>query len=389
MPSADNREKVMHGLGMKRSLSSAIEELELSGAVIQRVSRPAYGYLDMCQTQFKATEELTFADGSKAIVYTTNSIRSDRVKEQQWDAYNIKRIDRTINYAWLVVPDDEALLAGQSVRRNITSGDYFTAIDDILTIQMFYDEVFSRFSETINAGAMHDIAGNSFEETFESILSDRDNLERFNGDTSCVGYRFDVFRSIMEKVGIKPLDVFSITATRDIPRLPTGGKAKTDVAASLQLTNGDTRLVTFSLKNTSASAVSVHEYDANAFSTVLDPSNSELRRLLYSFQNAGSASGMPTDDQARLTAILRPLRMKLDLWVLGGIGTPNSSRLQTVDYLVVKHKTDNSIDVHELQEYCSAMEQKNDGSSGFGTIFSWTYPSKRRGKAIQLKGKFS
>lgn len=40
--------------------------------------------------------------------------------------------------------------------------------------------------------------------------------------------------------------------------------------------------------------------------------------------------------------------------------------------------------IHTLEDYCDILLRSK---KTFGTPFSWTYPSKKRGKSIQLKAK--
>lgn len=58
--------------------------------------------------------------------------------------------------------------------------------------------------------------------------------------------------------------------------------------------------------------MSVHEYSADAFVQVLDPSNQELRRLLNAFQSAGNKRDMNPSDIRALTNELVPYRKKLN-----------------------------------------------------------------------------
>ena len=386
MSSRDNQEKALHGWGARKSLANAIDDLKGHGAITEAIARPRYGYVDYSSNQFGGTEVVSLADGSKLLLFSTNSVRTDRVKEQQWDAFNIKAIDSTIESAWIVVPDEDARRGSESFIGRLRGGHFFTAIDDIVTVEEFYEKVMSRFGETMSIGSKNDMEGRSFEQLFATIMGTADNLRRFNGDDK-VGYRFEVFEEVFRKLGVCPRDVTVVAASTDIPKLPSGGNPKTDVAATLAYGDMSTRLVTFSLKNSSRNVVSVHEYSADDFADVLDKNNPKLRKLLRAFQAVGSARDMMPEDRKSLTDELAPYREKLDLWVFGGLGARGVTEIQCAQYLVVHDKNSGEMRISGLEEYCASIEASNDSSSGFGTVFQWTYPSKQRGQKIQLKSR--
>lgn len=65
--SKDNIRKFKHGVNAKKSLQNAIESLKDYGAIIANVSNPRYGYEGFDGDQFEAHEEITYANGSKAV----------------------------------------------------------------------------------------------------------------------------------------------------------------------------------------------------------------------------------------------------------------------------------------------------------------------------------
>lgn len=387
MSSEDNRNKAQHGENAKLSLRKTIEELESMGAVSQCVHNPSYGY-DSCEKdQFKAKEEIVLSDGEKMVLYSMSSVRSDRVKGLQWDASNIKAIDEEIRYAVIVIPDLSAFDQGTSVRDNIRSGNHFSAIDDILTTEELYDSLSSKHAAQLPYGIRQDLQGHKLEDLLARILSTESNLERFNGSQTATGFQYPQFEAIMNLLDIQKGSVLRIDATTKVPALPTGGRPKTDVAAHITMCSGECLTKTFSIKNTSEKTVSVHEYSADYYADVLDPTNPELRRLLNSFQTAGSKEGMPKADQQDLSMALRPYLRKLDMWVFGGYGAKGVTEEQCAEFLITRNKNTGEFSYHSIQDYIEILEAANSGTKGFGTIFSWTYASKKRGKCIQLKTK--
>ena len=86
-----------------------------------------------------------------------------------------------------------------------------------------------------------------------------------------------------------------------------------------------------------------------------------------------------------MTEELAPYIDKLSLWVLGGQGGDGNPETQCADYILTYDNNDSSASIHRIQQYCEKIASSTSGS--FGTPFSWTYPSKRRGESIQLKCK--
>ena len=385
--SEDNGRKARHGAMAKLTLSKVIEDLEYYGAITSSRKRPHYGYPGYDENQFDAHEEVTFPNGSKAVLFATSSLRSDRIRTAQWRAHNIKQIDPRVELAYVVLPDGHGFDSGTTPRDEIREGRVVSAIDDILTVKEFYDSIVADYVSSLDSGTSHDLQGRNMENLVVGVLNNADNLRRYNGELTSTGYMFDLFRLILEKAGFRPNTIKSVVASRRIPPLPSGGKPKTDVAATITLTDGGSRLITMSLKNTSNKSVSVHEYSADTFADVLDRHNNELRRLLRAFQAAGNKRDMDPNDITSLTNELKPYLDKLNRWVFAGEGAPRVKEVQIAQFVLVRDKNTGAYGMHTIDEYCSVLTANTDGSRWFGTIFSWTYPSKKRGTKIQLKAQ--
>lgn len=383
--SEDNGRKSKKGFSGKKALRKVIEDLENYGALAGSTTAPEYGYDGFDQSQFKAHEEVSYPDESKAILYITSSLRSDRLQEDQWRAHNIKRIDPDITYAYVILPDESGYDQGTSPRDQIREGHVVTAIDDVMTLQEFYDRTVTDYTKSLESGTSHDLQGRKLETLFAKILADIENLRRYNGSPIETGYMYDVYLRVMKKLGVPAGKLYKVQTTVDIPTLPSGGNPKTDIAATIELVDGSVIVATFSLKNTSRKSVSVHEYSADDFADVLDPDNDELRRLLNVFQATGNKRDMDPDDIQALTDELSPYLKKLNRWVFSGEGAPGITEIQIAQYMVVRDKNTGKLSIHSIDEYITKQEAEINGSNWFGTIFSWTYPSKKRGKKIQLK----
>ena len=141
---------------------------------------------------------------------------------------------------------------------------------------------------------------------------------------------------------------------------------------------------TVSCKRSSEQSVSVHQYDADVFAEVLDKDNHELRVLLEEFQSSGNLRDFGEEKTKLLTLELAPYVRKLALWVLGGRYGAGIPEVQWADYILTYDNNIGSASIMRVEEYVDHLLAC--GILGhFGTPFSWTYPSKRKGKDIQLK----
>lgn len=86
--------------------------------------------------QFYAPFMIQFNNGARWIIFSTTSCRTDRIKGQQWDADNLKRLDTRIEKAVLTYPDDtpsNEIRSFQKQRRKYETGLEITRLDDIVS----------------------------------------------------------------------------------------------------------------------------------------------------------------------------------------------------------------------------------------------------------------
>lgn len=74
------------------------------------------------------------------------------------------------------------------------------------------------------------------------------------------------------------------------------------------------------------------------------------------------------------------------MWVLGGVGGGGNPNRQWANFILTYDNSDDTVRIHTLEEYYEILIS-NGTRGNFGTSFSWTYPSKKRGQSIQLKCK--
>lgn len=320
-------------------------------------------------------------------------MRTDRIKGQQWDAMNIKQINSSTERAYLVYSDsvsqnEKELFTRQN--QKYLDRKEFSAIDGIINQDTLLNLIETIAISNLSNGQIKDIQGRKFEDRVASILSNSDNLKKYKSDIkTIVGLNYPIFSTIISSINIEPNLIAHIDATSDgniIGKLPSRGNPKTDVLVTIKKTDGTESKINISCKRSSSKSVSVHEYSAKSFAQVLDPNNTKLSDLLYSFQSTPSLSGFGPENTLEFTKELEPYNQKLAKWVLAGINGPGQPETQWATHILTYDNNNSSISFHTIEEYIDILKaHKIEGH--FGTFFSWTYPSKKRGQKIQLKCK--
>ena len=384
----DNESKMLHGIDGKKVFNYAViklAEFDLFKSVEESPKYTDPEYPDD-KERFSASYVVTLANDENIMLFTTTSIR-DRIKQQQWEAHNIKQIEDDVIYAWLVTPDDSTYGGPEAIVAKINSGRTRSALDRVMTIDEFCDGVLEAYRPTVSSGVYGDKAGKVFEGIFELIMSCEGNLAQYNDETDAskkVKFRYGVFHDAMELLGINPGEVAEIEATRDIPPLPSGGKPKTDVLLNLKFADGRTRRCTFSCKNTGADSIQVCQFRADECADVLDKDNARLRKGLRGFQRVGNARDMDESDRAMLADEIGDYLEEFLLWCIGGYGTLGATDDQCAEFLVARNSETKDIVFHKTQALCAHVAETARANVGFGTGLSWTYQGTR-GESIQVK----
>ena len=391
--SFSNSDKAKHGQSAQRSLENILSECADMDYISNIKSDYRIGKDGFSNSkQFYAPFAISFKDGTKWIIFTTTSMRTDRIKGQQWDALNLKEIDKDITKAYLVYPDginDD--IKSEFVRQNkkYQENVEFSTIDAIVSQDTICNLIENYALKHKQSGQKKDIQGNNFETRIANILKNPTNLKKWlSNDALLEGMHFDIFKKILDIFALDKDSIKSIYATSDkkeIGKLPSGGNPKTDVLVIVTLKNKQEIFYTISCKRTSSDSVSVHQYNADSFSDVLDKNNSNLRKLLNEFQKYGNLRDFGIENGKLLSKELKPYLMKLTTWVLGGHGGSGTPK-QKANYILTYSNNTSISSIQKIEDYCQKL--LTDVKEGhFGTPFSWTYPSKRKGKDIQLKCK--
>lgn len=386
-----NAERQQHGQSAQDSLESILQRAQNVGYIETIISNYRIGREGFQNSrQFYVPFLIGFSNGTKWALFTTTSMRTDRIKGQQWDAINLKSINPSITNAFLVYPDGlPENDRNEFIRQNqkYISGYEYSAIDGVISQDQISNMIEEVALSELNAGQQRDRQGNDYENRVATTLSYAGNLEKWKTNSRTLeGMHYDMFLLIMNSFNVNPTEVTSISATADkrtIGRLPTGGNPKTDVLVTVQYNDNTTRTFTISCKRSSDRSVSVHQYSADSFADVLNPNDNNLRHLLNEFQQNPSLSAFGTENCILLEDALAPYQEELAMWVLGGFGGDGSEQ-QCANYILTYNNNNGNVSIHETHDYyCNLVAAGVTGH--FGTIFSWTYPSGRRGLSIQLK----
>lgn len=387
--SKDNENKKIHGANGISSLEQMIESLKAKDYIVAwqkkyRIADPNYE-----EEQFYFQFLIEFQDHEQWILHHTTSIR-DRITEQQWHSEHIKRLNGYVKKAYVVVPDGlDSKEKTNAINYNdkIVDKKIYSALDGVLPFEKMYRMIEHKATDLMESGKAHAKLGLHFEEKLVDSLNNSQNLDKWkNLSSTSVGYLYELFVDVMRALRVKPTEVTNVSATSDIPKLPSGGSPKTDVLVEIRKIDGKKEDFTFSCKRSSADRVSVHEYTAEAFSKVLNPKDEELKNLLVEFQTVGGVRSMNPDSVLLLEKKLTAYRDRLSKWVLGGIGGEGDPQIQWASHIITVNENTNTYKINTIDEYI--LEYDAQGITGqLGTPFQWTYPSGGKGKRIQLKGK--
>lgn len=385
----DNANKNEHGANGITSLEQMIDSLRAMDYIVASQKRYRIADPDYEEEQFYFQFLIEFQDNEQWILHHTTSIR-DRITEQQWHSEHIKRLNAYVKKAYVVVPDgldSKEKANATNYNDKIVGKKIYSALDGVVPFESIYRMIEHKATGLMESGKAHAKLGLHFEEKLVDSLNNSQNLNKWkNTSTTSVGYLYALFADVMSTLRMRPAEVSYVTATSDIPKLPSGGSPKTDVLLEVRKVDGTEEVYTFSCKRSSADRVSVHEYTADAFSKVLNPEDEELRKLLIEFQTVGGVRGMNPSNASLLEKRLTVYRDRLSKWVLGGIGGEGDPNIQWASHIITVNENTNSYKIKTIGDYI--MEYDKQGVKGqLGTPFQWTYPSGGKGKRIQLKGK--
>lgn len=384
----ENINKSLHGAKGIEALDNMVNTLQELGYI--KIIKKNYSIADpdFGEAQFKFQYLIEFRDKEQWILQHTTSIR-DRINCQQWHSENIKRLNPDVKKAYVVVPDELNQAEWRKVsnyHNKIAMRSIYSAIDGVFPLGTAYYMIEQKAASLLPDGTAYAKLGLGFEDKLAGVMGDKQNFEKwkYNATTS-TGYLYPLYLDILKILGLKKEEVITLKATSDIPKLPSGGPPKTDVLLYAETVQG-MKNYTFSCKRSNSSWVSVHEYTADAFARVLNPDDIHLKELLYEFQQAGGAKAMGVQKAEEFGNCIKRYSDVLSKWVIGGEGGEGDRNTQWAEYIIIFNEKQNIYSIHTVEGYIEECKRQ-DVKGQFGTLFKWTYPSKGKGKRIQLKGR--
>ncbi|MBU9723815.1 MULTISPECIES: MspI family type II restriction endonuclease [Bacillaceae] len=387
----DNSKKSLHGKAGKEELENLLKGFEENQFVKDIVKDYSVGYGSHDNNQFKTHFLVQFLDNEQWIITSTTSVRSDRTKGNQWEAYNIKQLNKNVTRAILTYPDginEKEELNAKSYNRKIQENNIYSEITDVISISDLFDEIEQKVLQSKSPNSKRALEGNSFEKRLVVILNNKGNLKKWNSQNSIeVGLQFPIFSMILEAFGMKnDISINKISATDKISKLPSGGLPKTDVLIKFYFENKPTQTYTVSCKRTRNNKVTIHEYSVDSFIKALCLEDKRLIESLRSLQKVGGPTALKNNyppDYDYLNNNLINYINQLSKWVYGGIGGEGNPNEHWAYYIVSYNNELKEVSIYTIDDY---IKQAKNIAGQFNTPFTWTYASGQKGKSLQLKG---
>lgn len=421
---ASNGQKAKAGQSTMSTLDKLLDQMISDNSDVTLQHHVAYGAEGKDQKQFKADAQINFVKEHLAwLLECSTSVRSDRVKGKEFDIEHIKKIlaqNGIATKAYFVVPDSakaKEVKSLDSFRQHIQKQDRVTYFDDALSIQAFRTLLENKLTENQQQGQRSNTLGTSAEELLCEAFNNEKNIVLWNNPNDYItkSDTFGIFSSVLHKLAptigkIRTSVAYRSGSNDEISKQLTRivdengksrGMPKTDVYINVTAENGDTNVFKVSVKKPSSvtkKKVTVHEGSVEQLLSDLKDSISsdskfndpnlfdKLSVALIDFQNCGSKKGMKPENVTFLNENLADLNHWLIDYCVFGINNPlQNKEVQQANALLSFNPQNGDCTVRTVAEEEQVLIDGITNRSAFGTPFSWTYPSKKRGKKIQLK----
>lgn len=392
MPINDNMKKYLSGRTIKQLLKKTINDLYINPNInIDYEMDYKTGYKEYDVNQFKMDAKIEFKDSDNEIwlIKTTSSIRTDRVKGNQFDAQNIRKLLPNLTKIYLVTSETDSKKENDQRKRyssQIKQRKIYSEIDDVITFNTLSLLIREKAVENLSQGKRANVLGTETEYRIDKALKNDANIEIWNdvGDRSYIikSGDFEIFKEILLTFGLKRTEIIKeIKSTIDIPRLPGGGSAKTDIYCEI-ITDESEYSIGISVKESAAKMVTIHEgYVQNLLEVLGIDMTSEIGIALLKLQEQGGPKKLLEyypESYNILDEQLKYYNEDLIKYFYFGIGSGQDD-IQIAN-LIVYNKVFKASTVEQL------INELKDVHIQFNTPFSFTYPSGGRGKKIQVKG---
>ncbi|SJZ94350.1 Restriction endonuclease MspI [Pilibacter termitis] len=398
--SKDNQLKNESGKASNELIGSMLTDLQNqfpNDILIQE--KYAIGYPGQ-KEQFKMDYQISFPNLSyeRWLIKSTNSIR-ERIYGVEFFAQNIRNIDKKASNIFVVVPNS----ISNGEKRNVTNydsktkaNDYTSFLDGVIFVSTLREKILAHISKNTSQGIKSNILGKDAEVEIVKLLNNVNNRKLWNDysnyQKTIKSSTFDIYKEILSTAGLtfgKHL-ISNVVATDSIPKLNIDGQKKgypkTDVSFKVTSDKGESSH-TISVKNTEAKMVTVHEGRVSDLITALQIKvDSELATALRQFEIGGSKKYLEDKYPELLSVMnnqLRKYNNTLTKFFFFGDNSPLVyDPIQIADMILYTK----NFSIWTKQDYVEYYNNSYSNCGQFGTPFSWTYPSKKRGKKIQVKG---
>jgi hypothetical protein len=347
------------------------------------------------QKQFKMDFQISFPSiGHETwLIKSTNSVR-DRIYGVEFAAQNIRIIDENVTKIFVVVPDSiptSELRNKNNYAAKIHSDDYSSFLTDVLTLNELRNIILQHYALTLSQGLRANILGKDAEKEVVKLLRNDDNRELWNdyerNKYTVKSANFTLYQQILTaaKYNFGTDIILSVDATDNIPRLANGGQPKTDVSFSVHMAS-KSKVHNISIKNSSAKLVTIHEGKVSDLLIALKlPRTHYLAQALLKFEELGSEKELKNRAPEMWDILHTELSFynaELIKFFLFGEKSPLITHgSQFADIMLYT----NTLNVWNKTDYIDRYMSSYVNKGQFGTPFKWTYPSKKRGKKIQIK----
>lgn len=408
-----NQLKSLAGRDLHEYLKTEFEKLkrlELISDFKERINFNHKGYT--YKKQYLANFVVQTLDQKYIIINSSHSFRHDRFKTQAYDLNGILNnsgISDDIIATVALYPDSELEKSSfKGFRKKVSDGEVYSPASHLFTLSEFVtfidyhkasveielsedeEEIETTVQgQTSEAGSVHGKAGNAKEKEIVSLLNNTSHTSNYKANNTVPEAFEKIVTQVCTNKQLNRADIVTISATDTVEKLKSGGNAKTDIVVKIMDSFGVTHIDTFSIKKTSRTKVSCHDYKADDFIRVLGIEEKRVADYFKVFQKYPTYSsfeqnltqGYSTND---FETLLEPYRTKLTEWAL--TGDHDEYNLINKEVQVAKNVlifNGNQIICSLYQDYIGKLLV--NGPLKYGIPFSWTYPSKKKGKRIQLK----
>lgn len=404
--SSTNKLKALAGAAftdfITKELSNLVETKIIKSVTSnQNFRHKGYAY----EKQYKADFIIQTIDDKFIVVRNSTSYRQDRIKTSFYDLQGINEnaeFSKDIIASVFVVPDKELdkiakLKKAIEDKRQYAPASHVLILSEfIVFLEEYKYEVEVRLEgekatkTAKEKGSLYGKRGNAFEKELAQILSSRNNLKAYKlKHLSKKSIFHKIIRQILHDKKMDIDNIIRIDATNTVPLLRNGGNPKADLILSFDTFSDLNFTETISLKNTTKNRVSCHDYTAKTFIDVLQCESTKLAEYLTLFQKFPSYSAFKENlkegsSEEEFSALLSEKQSIFIQWALRGMHDyKNLTRpdFQISNYLLISNN--DKFVFYKMEDYITLIKEKFEHK--YGVPFSWTYPSKQRGKRIQLK----